>query len=98
MAGSSVALGGNSLTLGGVADSTYNGVISGSGGLIKNGAGVQTLTGANTFGGGVSLNAGGLVVGNNAALGTGTVTVVAMPRSIPTARSPWATTSFSMPA
>ena len=43
--------------------------------VVKVGAGVQTLSAANTFGGGVSLNAGGLVLGNDAALGSGVLTV-----------------------
>ncbi|ARP83061.1 hypothetical protein CAL12_21065 [Bordetella genomosp. 8] len=77
VAGSTVATGGNTLTLNGVANTTFNGSISGgaNGALVKNGAGIQTLSGANTFGGGVKLNAGGLVVGSNTALGTGTFTV-----------------------
>jgi fibronectin-binding autotransporter adhesin len=75
VAGSTVALGGNTLTLAGVSDTTFAGSIGGSGGLVKNGAGIQTLSNASTFGGGVTLNSGGLVVGNNAALGTGALTV-----------------------
>ncbi|WP_233235076.1 autotransporter-associated beta strand repeat-containing protein [Bordetella sp. LUAb4] len=73
--GSTVALGGKTLTVGGISDTTYAGSIGGSGGLVKNGVGVQALSGASTFSGGVTLNAGGLVVGNDAALGIGALTV-----------------------
>jgi autotransporter-associated beta strand protein len=41
-------------------------VIGGTGGLVKQGTGVQTLSGANTFSGGLNLAAGGLVLGNGA--------------------------------
>jgi len=47
------------------------GVISGSGTLAKQGAGMLTLTGENTFSGGTTLSAGTLGVGRNTALGTG---------------------------
>lgn len=52
-----------------------NGVISGNGGLTKNGPGVLGLGGANSFTGGVTINAGSIVVGNSSALGTGALTV-----------------------
>ncbi|MGM3213542.1 autotransporter-associated beta strand repeat-containing protein, partial [Klebsiella pneumoniae] len=63
VAGTSLALGDNSLTFGSAGNGAFDGLISGGGGLVKVGAGVQTLSGANTFGGGVTLNAGGLVLG-----------------------------------
>jgi len=52
-------------------------VISGAGSLVKNGAGALTLTGNNTFGGGVTIAAsGGIVIaGHNNSLGIGTVTL-----------------------
>lgn len=62
------------LTLPGSNDLTLAGAVSGSGGLVKNGASTLTLGNANSFGGGVQLNAGTLAVGNNGALGTGTLT------------------------
>ncbi|WP_424630542.1 autotransporter domain-containing protein [Bradyrhizobium sp. SYSU BS000235] len=75
--GTTVSLGGNTLAFGDGANTTYSGVISGSGAghLVKQGTGVATLSGANTFGGGVSLNGGGLLLGNAGALGSGTLTV-----------------------
>ncbi|KAG0750770.1 hypothetical protein G6F24_014958 [Rhizopus arrhizus] len=57
---------------------TFNGVIGGTGSLVKNGATTLTLNNANTFSGGLSLAAGGLVLGNAGALGTGALNVGAM--------------------
>ncbi len=55
---------------------TMGGVISGVGfSLTKNGSGVLILGGANTFSGGVILNAGTLGIHNAAALGNGTFTI-----------------------
>nr|WP_311985775.1 autotransporter-associated beta strand repeat-containing protein [Pseudomonas bharatica] len=50
------------LNLAGSNDLTLNGVVSGNGSLVKNGAGVLTLGNVNTFLGGTTLNAGGLVL------------------------------------
>ncbi|WP_251275332.1 autotransporter-associated beta strand repeat-containing protein, partial [Enterobacter hormaechei] len=71
VAGSQLALGAQSLTFGGASNGSFAGVIGGTGGLVKTGTGVQTLSGANTFSGGLALNAGGLVLGDAGALGTG---------------------------
>ena len=60
------------------ANLTLTGVISQSGGnygLIKTGTGELTLSGTNTFAGGVVLNQGYLNAENRAALGTGTLTL-----------------------
>jgi len=47
----------------------------GSYGITKNGAGTLTLTGSNSFTGGVTLSAGTLSLENSRALGTGTFTI-----------------------
>jgi fibronectin-binding autotransporter adhesin len=56
----------------GISGATY-GNLTGTGGLIKNGAGTLTLGGAalNTFSGGTTLNAGTIVAAKANALGTG---------------------------
>lgn len=50
-----------------------SGIISGAGALTKTGTGTLTLSGANTYSGGTTVSAGTLAVGNNAALGTGSL-------------------------
>ena len=49
--------------------------IAGSGGIIMNGSGSVTLNTANTFSGGVTVNAGTLNIGNASAIGTGRLTL-----------------------
>ena len=48
------------LTTGDATNTSYAGIISGVGGLIKQGTGTFTLTGANTYSGGTTVNAGTL--------------------------------------
>ena len=80
-AGSRVLLAAGTLTTGSSANATFGGVISGSGGLTKIGAGMQTLTGNNTYlgptviqGGGITLAGGSIAasssisISNNATL------------------------------
>ena len=51
--------------------------ISGSGGMDKTSLGTLILTGADTYTGGTQLNGGTLVIGNNSALGSGTLAMAA---------------------
>jgi len=76
--GGNVNIQGNTLTVGDQRDSTFAGVISGSGGaVVKQGSGIITLTGANTFTGGTTLSEGTTVAGNNSAFGsTGAQTLI----------------------
>jgi len=55
---------------------TVGGSISGSAaGISKYGVGTLALTGSNNFSGGVSVNGGSLTIGNDYALGSGTLTI-----------------------
>ncbi|MES2660382.1 MAG: autotransporter-associated beta strand repeat-containing protein [Verrucomicrobiota bacterium] len=58
-------------------DFTYNGVISGSGSLVKEGSGTQLLGATNTYSGGTTINAGDLQISNGNAFGTGTLNLTA---------------------
>lgn len=67
-AGGHIALGGNTLTVGALGtDTGYDGVISGTGNLVKTGSGVLTLTGASTYTGTTTLNGGTLVLAGTTA-------------------------------
>jgi autotransporter-associated beta strand protein len=50
---------------------TYNGVISGAGGIIQRGSGTTILNGANTYSGGTTPTTGAIGFGTGAAIGTG---------------------------
>ncbi len=58
------------LTVGGAANTTFSGVLSDTGDLIKNGNGTLTLTAANTYSGNTTVNDGVLEIENGSALGT----------------------------
>lgn len=71
--GGNVQLGAATLTTGGNhLDSTYAGVITGTGGLVKVGLGTQSLTGVNAYAGATSVNAGTLQLGAMDATGGAT--------------------------
>jgi fibronectin-binding autotransporter adhesin len=56
---------------------TFANTLSGSGSLAQSGSGILRLTGANTFSGGTTLNAGTIELGSANALGTGSLTFAA---------------------
>ncbi len=75
-AGGVVLEAGVTLSAGGNNSSTsLSGAVSGAGALAKEGVGTFTLSGTNSFGGGVAVNAGTLALGSANALGGGVATV-----------------------
>src|SRR5262249_37591082 len=54
---------------------SYGGVLSGTGTVVKAGAGTLTLTAANTYSGGTVISTGTLQTSNSSGLGSGTVTL-----------------------
>jgi fibronectin-binding autotransporter adhesin len=54
-----------------VGDAIYNGIISGTGSVVKNGVGTQRLGGLNTYSGGTTVNAGDLQFDVSEGLGSG---------------------------
>jgi fibronectin-binding autotransporter adhesin len=72
-----VEIGGGTLTVNAATDSSHTGVISGAGGLAKQGAGTLTLGGANTYAGATVISAGTLAtsaanaVSSNVAISSG---------------------------
>jgi fibronectin-binding autotransporter adhesin len=75
--GGDLALAGGTLTVNTSADASFGQVISGAGSLAKSGAGTLVLSGANSYSGGTTLGAGVLRLGDNSALGTGTLALTA---------------------
>jgi fibronectin-binding autotransporter adhesin len=70
--GGNVVLGTKTLTVGDSTSTTYSGVISGSGGLTKQGSGTLTLDNANTYTGATSVNAGTLALSGSGSLASST--------------------------
>ncbi|MFK3647456.1 autotransporter domain-containing protein [Lysobacter enzymogenes] len=70
-----IDLGAGGLIVQGGYDLSLNGTLAGSGGLIKRDAGTLTLSGGNSFTGGVYLGAGSLSLGGDASLGFGALNV-----------------------
>ncbi|WP_138106828.1 autotransporter-associated beta strand repeat-containing protein [Candidatus Rhabdochlamydia sp. T3358] len=76
VAGGFVTLGAKGLITGTASNDTYAGVIQGTGSLTKQGSGIFTLTGANTYSGGTTINAGTLALSGAGALNsTGDVAI-----------------------
>ena len=68
--GGNVSLGSNTLTIGtDNTDTTFAGVISGTGSLVKTGTGTVVVSGPNTFTGSTTIEGGTLQLGNEFALG-----------------------------
>lgn len=71
-----VALGANSIQVGANDENTsFQGVLSGTGGLIKEGSGTLTLAGDNLYTGPTAVNEGRLTINGNQTLSTGAITV-----------------------
>ncbi|HVE43704.1 MAG TPA: autotransporter-associated beta strand repeat-containing protein, partial [Gammaproteobacteria bacterium] len=68
--GGNINLGNGAFTVTQAINGTYAGVMSGSGAFTKAGSGILTLSGANTYTGLTSINAGAIEITNNASLGT----------------------------
>ena len=58
------------LSVGNSGNTTYGGVFSGSGSLVKTGSGTLTLNGTSTYTGGTKISGGILALGSSGALGT----------------------------
>jgi autotransporter-associated beta strand protein len=69
--GGNVTLGSGTLTVGDATSTTYAGVISETGSIVKEGAGTLILSGANSYTGATTINTGTLQADHANALGTG---------------------------
>jgi autotransporter-associated beta strand protein len=71
-------IGGNSLNAGANnADTTFSGILGGTGNLSKTGNGTLTLSGANTYSGKTAINGGSISINSDARLGTAPASAVA---------------------
>jgi autotransporter-associated beta strand protein len=77
VAGSSVALGVNRLTVNNANANSFAGTVGGTGSLGKSGSGTLTLTGANTYSGGTFVTGGVLAAGATNVFGSGVLSVTA---------------------
>jgi fibronectin-binding autotransporter adhesin len=81
LSGSTLTVGGTlynagyALAVNGAGSAVFNGAISGNGALTKNGSGTLVLSASNTYAGGTTLNNGVLVLNNNSALGSASLTI-----------------------
>lgn len=66
--GSTIWLGANNLTFGDATNTAFGGMISGTGGIIKQGTGTAVFTSANIYTGGTTVNGGVLALGAGGAL------------------------------
>ncbi|HEV7736839.1 MAG TPA: autotransporter-associated beta strand repeat-containing protein, partial [Chlamydiales bacterium] len=73
--GGNVSLGGGTLTLGNGSSTSYDGVISGGGGLTKIGSSTFTLTNTNSYLGGTTIAQGTISTGLAGALGSGPIAI-----------------------
>ncbi|MDN4591511.1 autotransporter outer membrane beta-barrel domain-containing protein [Xenophilus aerolatus] len=80
--GSTVTLGANTLGFGNGTSQTFAGTITGSGGIVKQGAGTQTFTGVNAFAGGTTVNAGTLALAGAGSLAPTGVLALANPGAV----------------
>ncbi len=80
LAGAGNVVLGYTLTTGGNGNNTsFSGVISsiGTNGIVKNGSGTFTLTGANSYTGSTTINAGSLAISGSGSAGSGSSTTIA---------------------